>query len=83
MSKKNKLSDLRQTTGQIISEEVTELDRINKKPSHKISLAAKYEDQLSEMDLDDLQELAGNLGLVPLDNRDSLIKSIRKEFKKK
>lgn len=82
MNKKS-LKNFKQTIGQIITEDITELDRINKRPSHKISLAAKYEDKLSEMDLDDLQELAGNLGLIPIDNRDSLIKLIKKEFKKK
>lgn len=81
--KKNKLNQFSQTHGAIITDELTDLDKINKKPSHQISLAAKYEDQLSEMDLDDLKELARQLNIIPLDNKDVLIKSIKKEFKKK
>lgn len=80
---KNKLKAFKQTHGAIIAEEPTVLDNMNKQLSHRISLAAQYEDKLSKMELEDLQNLASEMGLVPLDNRDVLIKSIKKEFKKK
>jgi len=80
---KKSLKNLKQITGEIIGEELTELDKINKIPSHKVSLAAKYEDKLNLMEIDDLKSLASEMGLIPIDNRDSLIKSIKKEFKKK
>ena len=82
MSKKS-LKNLKSVRGDVITEELGELDKLSKQESHKISLAAKYEDQLSKMDLDDLQQLAGELNIALTDNRDALIKAIRKEFKKK
>lgn len=80
MSKKS-LANLKQIRGDVITDEPSKLEF--KQDSHKVSLAAKYEDKLSELELDDLQELAGDLGIALTDNRDSLIKAIKREFKKK
>lgn len=82
MNKKS-LKNFKQTIGQIITEDITELDKLTKQESHKISLASKYEDKIGSMDLESLKDLAEELGLIPIDNRDSLIKLIKKEFKKK
>ena len=83
MSKKL-LKNLHQTHGAIITDEFTELDKLSqsKKGSRKISLAAKYEDKIGDMTLEELQDLAAEMGLVPVDNRNSLIRAIKKEFKK-
>ena len=78
-----KLKKFIEVRGDIIAEEPGQLEQLSKQNSHKISLATQYEDKLSEMDLDDLQSLASELNLALTDNRDSLIKAIRKEFKKK
>ncbi len=83
MNKKS-LKSLKQSTGQIASENISSLDTIfGRGESHKISLASQYEDKLSLMELEDLKDLAGQLNIIPIDNRDSLIKLIKKEFKKK
>jgi len=83
MSKKS-LKNLHQAHGKIVSEEITGLDQIfNKESSYKTSLAAKYQDKIGSMTLEELKDIAGELGVIPVDNRDSLIKMIRKEFKKR
>lgn len=81
MSKKS-LKNLKSITGQIVTENLTELEKSNRIQAHKVSLAYQYEDKLGRMELSDLQVLASDMGIVPIDNRDSLIKLIKKEFKK-
>jgi hypothetical protein len=81
MSKKLKLSQLHQSRGDIITDEPSNLDTLNKSQSHKISLAAQYLEKLSTLDLDDLQNLALELGIAGTDNRDSLIKAIKRALK--
>lgn len=80
MSKK--LSKFKEITGEVITDEPSELENQSHKTNHKVSLASQYKEKLSEMTLEDLQSLASELGLIPLDNRDALIKSIKKEFRK-
>lgn len=46
----------------------------------KLNLA-QYEKKMGQMSLEELQSLAQELGLIPIDNRDLLIKSIKREFK--
>jgi hypothetical protein len=82
MSKKS-FKSLKESRGDIINDNIGQLEQLSKTDSHKISLAAQYEDKLSNLELEDLKELARELGIALGDNREILIKAIRKEFKKK
>ncbi len=77
----NKLKNIKLTHGAKSLD--SNLDVLPEKiDSHKTSLAAKYQDKLGSLTLEELKEIAAECGLLPVDNRDLLIKSLRKEFKK-
>jgi len=82
MSKKS-FKHLKQTHGAIISDVPSVFDVLTKEESHRISLAAQFQEKLGNMTLEELHVLAEDMGIIPIDNRDLLIKTIKKEFKKK
>ena len=73
--------NLKITHGALINED--ELDNLFDNKNHKTSLAAEYESKLKDMSLEDLKAFAEDLGLLPIDNKNLLVKTIKKELKKK
>lgn len=66
----------------LVDEQNSVLEDVFTKSNHRISLAEKYKDKLGNMSLEELQELALEIGIMPIDNRDLLIKSLKRELKK-
>ena len=45
------------------------------------SLASQYRDKLKTLTLTELQTIAEEIGIIPINNKELLIKNINKEFK--
>ncbi len=67
--------------GQLINDEPSKLELSCSSGRKNLSLAKKYENKLNSLTLEELQDLAEEVGLIPIDNRDFLIKSLKKELK--
>jgi len=83
MPKKSKLDNLHQAHGKI--EKPITLDQVwgNDGLSKYGTLdLEKYDDYLNNLNKSDLQAHAIKIGLVPVDDRNSLIKRLKLEFKK-
>lgn len=82
---KNKLSELSQTHGKVENKEYVTLDQIwgdNGLSKYKTLDENEYTNYLNELNKTDLQAHASQVGLIPVDNRESLTKRLVKEFRK-
>lgn len=82
--KKSKLDNLSQTHGKIENRPVT-LDQIwgdDGKRKYGTLDQAEYEKYLKDLNKSDLQAHAIKIGLVPIDDRETLVKRLKQEFKK-
>ena len=83
MSKKNKLDSLTQTHAQVESPRT--LDQIwgdSGQSKYGTLVLAEYQKYLKELTKSDLQAHAIKVGLIPIDNRETLVKRLEKEFNK-
>lgn len=82
--KKSKLDNLNQTHGKLENKAIT-LDQIwgddGKRKYGTLDLT-EYEKTLREYNKSDLQNHAIKIGLVPVDDRETLIKRLKQEFNK-
>jgi len=82
--KKSKLDNLSQAHGKLENKAIT-LDQIwgddGKRKYGTLNLA-EYESTLREYNKSDLQNHAIKIGLVPIDDRETLIKRLKTEFNK-
>ena len=82
--KKTKLDNLHQTHGKIENRPIT-LDQIwgdDGKRKYGTLNVEEYNVYLSDLNKSDLQAHAVKIGLVPIDDRETLVKRLRQEFKK-
>ncbi len=79
-----KLKDLNIIHGQII-EENDELSSVMGKSKQELSKASTFKDikNLESLSIAQLKEIAEDLGLLADENKPSLIKAIKKEYKRK
>jgi hypothetical protein len=86
MPKKNKnLENLSQTHGKVEEKEYKTLDQIwgdTGSSRYSTSNEKEYLNYLNELNKSDLQGHANKIGLVPIDNRETLTKRLLAEFKK-
>jgi hypothetical protein len=86
MAKKTtKLEDLSQTHGKLENIEYKTLDQIwgdDGSAKYKASNTEDYLNYLNDMNKSDLQAHAKKIGLIPIDNRETLTKRLVTEFKK-
>lgn len=83
MPKKNKLDSLNQTHGQV--EGPRTLDQVwgdTGEGKYGTLVLAEYQKYLKELTKSDLQAHAVKIGLVPVDNRETLVKRLEREFNK-
>jgi hypothetical protein len=83
MSKKNKLDSLIQTHAQVESPRT--LDQVwgdTGESKYKTLDLTEYQKYLKELTKSDLQAHAIKVGLIPIDNRETLSKRLEKEFNK-
>jgi len=83
MSKKSKLDSLNQTHGQIDGPRT--LDQVwgdSGQSKYGTLILAEYQKYLKECTKSDLQAHAIKIGLIPVDNRETLVKRLEKEFNK-
>lgn len=83
MSKKNKLDSLIQTHAQVESPRT--LDQVwgdTGESKYKTLDLTEYQKYLKELTKSDLQAHAIKVGLIPIDNRETLVKRLEKEFNK-
>jgi hypothetical protein len=83
MPKKSKLDSLTQTHGQVESPRT--LDQIwgdSGQSKYGTLVLAEYQKYLKELTKSDLQTHAVKVGLIPVDNRETLVKRLEKEFNK-
>ena len=83
MAKKNKLDSLTQTHAQVESPRT--LDQIwgdSGQSKYGTLVLAEYQKYLKELIKSDLQAHAIKVGLIPIDNRETLVKRLEKEFNK-
>jgi len=83
MPKKSKLDSLIQTHGQVESPRT--LDQIwgdSGQSKYGTLVLAEYQKYLKELTKSDLQTHAVKVGLIPVDNRETLVKRLEKEFNK-
>jgi hypothetical protein len=83
MARKSKLDSLSQTHGKV--ENPVTLDQIwgnDGKAKYGTLDVAEYEKNLKEMVKSDLQAHALKIGLIPIDDRESLVKRLKQEFVK-
>ena len=83
--KKTKLDNMMQTHGKIEDIQYKTLDQIwgdNVKSKYQTSNENEYVNFLNDMNKTDLQSHANKIGLVPIDNRETLTKRLVAEFKK-
>jgi len=81
MARKSKLDSLNQTHGKI--ENPVTLDQIwgdDGKSKYGTLDVNEYEKNLKEMVKSDLQAHAVKIGLIPIDDRENLIKRLKQEF---
>lgn len=75
------MKNIKQTHGAFISDEDSLLDEIfNIKENKKTAKASKSHYDLESLSLSELQDMAREIGIVPVDNKKLLIKSLRKEL---
>lgn len=82
---KKKLNNMSQTHGKVEDYEFKSLDQIlgdDGSSKYKTLDLEEYTEYLHELNKSDLQSHAIKVGLLPTDNRESLIKRLTKEFKK-
>jgi hypothetical protein len=82
--KKLKLDELSQTHGKVENRPIT-LDQIwgdDGKRKYGTLDPEKYSQYLADLNKSDLQAHAIKIGLVPIDNRETLVKRLKTEFKK-
>jgi len=82
--KKSKLDNLNQTHGKLENKPIT-LDQIwgdDGKRKYGTLDADEYNKYLLELNKSDLQAHAVKIGLVPIDDRETLIKRLKSEFRK-
>ena len=82
---KNKLSELSQTHGKTEEKEYLTLEQVwgdDGLSKYKTLDENEYLEFLNQLNKTDLQAHASKIGLIPIDNRDSLTKRLIKEFKK-
>lgn len=85
MKKKVKLDNLSQTHGKLEQYEYKTLDQIlgdDGKSKYKTLDLNEYTDYLNDLNKSDLQSHATRIGLIPVDNRETLTKRLVKEFSK-
>jgi len=83
--KKTKLDNMTQTHGKIEDIQYKTLDQIwgdNVNSKYQTSNEKEYVNFLNDMNKTDLQSHANKIGLVPIDNRETLTKRLVAEFKK-
>jgi hypothetical protein len=83
--KKTKLDNMIQTHGKIEDIQYKTLDQIwgdNVNSKYQTSSEKEYVNFLNDMNKTDLQSHANKIGLVPIDNRETLTKRLIAEFKK-
>lgn len=85
--KKNKrnINNLSQTHGKLENPEYKTLDQIwgeDGSSKYKTLDEKEYQNFLNDLNKSDLQSHASKLGLIPIDDRDSLTKRLIAEFKK-
>lgn len=83
MPKKSKLDSMHQTHGKV--EKPVTLDQIwgdTGKNKYGTLLLEEYEQKLNDYNKSDLQSHAVKVGLVPIDNRENLVKRLKQEFVK-
>lgn len=83
--KKNKLENLSQTHGKLEEKEYKTLDQIwgeDGSSKYKTLDEKEYKNYLSDLNKSDLQTHASKLGLIPIDDRESLTKRLISEFRK-
>lgn len=83
MSKKTKLTELKQSNGNLDTQPTT-LDQIwgdTGLSKYGTLDETEYTNQLSEMNKSDLFAHAATLGIMPIDNRERLVKSLLRNFK--
>lgn len=82
--KKLKLDDLSQTHGKVENRPIT-LDQIwgdDGKRKYGTLDPEKYSEFVADLNKSDLQAHAIKIGLVPIDDRETLVKRLKLEFKK-
>jgi len=87
MAKKTKLNQIHQTHGKIedTNNSVRTLDQIfgdDGTSRYGTLILEEYIDYLNDLNKSDLQSHASKIGLVPIDNRETLISRLKKEFVK-
>jgi hypothetical protein len=83
MPKKSKLDSLTQTHGQVESPRT--LDQVwgdSGQSKYGTLALAEYQKYLKELTKSDLQAHAIKVGLIPVDNRETLVKRLEREFNK-
>ena len=79
------INELSQTHGKVEEYQARTLDQIwgdTGMSKYKTLEEDKYMDYLSDMNKSDLQTHASKLGLIPVDDRETLTKRLIKEFRK-
>lgn len=82
---KKKMSELNQTHGKVEAVKPTTLDQIwgdTGLSKYKTLDEKQYTSQLDEMNRSDLQAHAISIGIIPIDNRETLAGRLLKEFRK-
>jgi hypothetical protein len=82
---KKKISELNQTHGKVDGVKPTTLDQIwgdTGLSKYKTLDENEYSRQLSELSKTDLQAHAASLGIIPIDNRETLTSRLIKEFRR-
>ena len=82
---KKSIENLSQTHGKLEAKEYKTLDQIwgeDGSSKYKTLDETEYRDYLNDLNKSDLQNHASKLGLIPIDDRDSLTKRLISEFKK-
>jgi hypothetical protein len=85
MSKKKKLSEISQAHGKIESVQPTYLDQIwgdIGTSKYKTLDESEYLKFINDLPKSDLMSHAASIGIMPIDNRDSLTQRLIKEFRK-
>ena len=82
---RKKLQELSQTNGKLEDTQYKTLDQIwgdDGSSKYKESNLEDYLNYLSDLNKSDLQDHAKKIGLIPIDNRETLTKRLEAEFRK-
>lgn len=85
MPRKKKIEELSQTHGKLENTQYKSLDQIwgdTGLSKYNTTNLQDYTNYINEMNKSDLQAHANKIGLVPIDNRETLTKRLVSEFKK-